>query len=187
MQRRIQDWGGSKEVLWASIRDTKQREGVVVRVHVSGGSNGIVADDKHAGRPVNSATQELYEVQRPAQTQRDRAIVRLQAELDKIAPKREELKQEQDVISWRQKVLQLAAARADRVDECGWDQRLIFDEEEYLEFGEGVLESYEERSPQPNGAVGDSMQVDGADGHGEWWCQGKKKCQRHAGWVAALF
>ncbi|KAM5535426.1 hypothetical protein V8D89_010948 [Ganoderma adspersum] len=181
MQRRIQDWGGSKEVLWASIRDTKQREGVVVRVHVSGGSNGIVVDDKQAGRPVNSA-QELYEVQRPAQTQRDRAIVRLQAELDKIAPKREELKQEHDVISWRQKVLQLAAARADRVDECGWDQRLIFDEEEYLEFGEGVLESYEERSPQLNGAVSDSMQVDRADGHGEWWCQGKKKCQRHAGW-----
>ncbi len=181
MQRRIQDWGGSKEVLWASIREAKQREGVVVRVHVSGSPNGVVAHDKQAGLPVNTGAQESYEVQRPTQMQRDRAIVRLQAELDKIAPKREELKQEHDVITWRQKVLELAAARADRVDECGWDQRLIFDEEEYLEFGEGVLESYEERSPQPNGAVDDPMQVDGADGHGEWWCRGKKKCQRHAG------
>ncbi|KAJ3520896.1 hypothetical protein NM688_g9095 [Phlebia brevispora] len=25
------------------------------------------------------------------------------------------------------------------------------------------------------------MQVDGASG-GEWWCKGKKKCDRHAGW-----
>ena len=98
----------------------------------------------------------------------------------------EELKQEHDVISWRQKVLELAAARADRVDECGWDQRLIFDEEEYLEFGDGVLESYEERSPQLNGAAEESMQVDGACGHGEWWCRGKKKCQRHAGSVDIL-
>ncbi|KAI1797841.1 hypothetical protein LXA43DRAFT_270101 [Ganoderma leucocontextum] len=182
MQRRIQDWGGNQEVLWASIRDTKQREGVVVKVHVLGGPNGVVADDKHADLAVNSVAQESHEVQRSTQTQRDRAIVRLQAELDKIAPKREELKQEHDGITWRQKVLELAAARADRVDECGWDQRLIFDEEEYLEFGEGVLESYEERSPQPTGAVDDPMQVDGADGHGEWWCRGKKKCQRHAGW-----
>nr|VWO96782.1 N/A [Ganoderma boninense] len=180
MQRRIQDWGGNKEALWASIRDTKQREGVVVRVHVNG-TNGV-ADGEQTGRPVHIVAQESYEVQRPTHTQRDRAVVRLQAELEKIAPKREELKQEHDVISWRQKVLELAAARADRVDECGWDQRLIFDEEEYLEFGDGVLESYEERSPQLNGAAEESMQVDGACGHGEWWCRGKKKCQRHAGW-----
>lgn len=181
MQRRIQDWSGSKEALWASIRDTRQREGVVVRVRVHGGPNGVVSNDNHAASLVNSAAQEFYEVRKPTQTQRDRALVRLHSELDKIAPKREELKQEQDTIIWRQKVLELAAARADKVEECGWDQRLIFDDEEYLEFGEGVLESYEERSPQPTGAVEDPMLVDGSDGTGEWWCRGKKKCQRHAG------
>ena len=181
MQRRIQDWGGNKEVLWASIQDTKQREGVVVMVHVHGGPNGVVSKDNHAASPVHSMAQESYEVRKPSKTQPDRAVVRLQAELDKIAPKREELKQEHDAIIWRQKVLELAAARAERAEECGWDQRLIFDEDEYLEFGEGVLESYEERSPQPNSAVEDPMLVDGADGHGEWWCRGKKKCQRHAG------
>ncbi|EJF66659.1 hypothetical protein DICSQDRAFT_164500, partial [Dichomitus squalens LYAD-421 SS1] len=182
MQRRIQGWGGDAAMLWASIQDTKQREGVVVKVQVIGGPNGFNTGGKHPGQAVNSVAQEAHEVQRPIHTQRDRAIARLRAQLNKITPKREELKKELEVILWRQKLLRLAAARADRVDECGWDQRLVFDEEEYAEFAEGVFETYEESNSRSNGTVDDPMHVDDAEEHGEWWCRGKKKCQRHAGW-----
>ena len=171
-------------MLWASIQDTKQREGVVVKVHVMGGPNGLAKGDNQAGLTVNSAAQESYEVQKPNHTQRDRAIARLHAQLEKIAPKREQLKQELEMIMWRQKLLRYAVERAERVDQCGWDQRLIFDEEEFAEFAEGVFESYEESHAQPNGTADDAMQVDSAEGHGEWWCRGKKKCQRHAGYVS---
>ena len=78
MQRRIESWGGDQALLWASVRDTKQREGVVVKVQVVGVSapNGAAHDEKRAGTPVGSATrppqlaQESYQVQRPSMTQR---------------------------------------------------------------------------------------------------------------------
>ena len=44
------------------------------------------------------------------------------------------------------------------------------------EFGAEVLQSYE--SPKDEAGGGDAIQVDGT---GEWWCRGKKKCERHAG------
>jgi len=82
---------------------------------------------------------------------------------------------------WREKVVELASERAEVVDQCGWDQRLCFGEEEWADFGAEVLESYEERTNTDSGD--DGMQVDGASASpGEWWCTGKKKCERHAGW-----
>jgi len=54
--------------------------------------------------------------------------------------------------------------------QCGWDQRLCFGDAEWADFGAGVLESYD----------GEVMQVDGEEA--EWWCPGKKQCERHAGW-----
>ncbi|KAH9944420.1 uncharacterized protein BXZ73DRAFT_39097, partial [Epithele typhae] len=187
MQQRIEGWGGDQAVLWASVRDTKQREGVVVKVHVVSGPNGVVKDERRpGGTPVNNLVQETLEVQRPRKTQRDRLIARLQVELDKIGPKREKLKEELEIVFWRQKLLTLAGERSDMVDECGWDQRLCFDDDEYMEFGAGVLESYEEgHAPQPvsNGDLEDPMQVDGqAVEDGEWWCRGEKVCPRHSGW-----
>ncbi|KAI0639360.1 hypothetical protein C8Q77DRAFT_1213944 [Trametes polyzona] len=176
MQRRIEGWGGDEAVLWASVRDMKQREGVVVKVRVG------TDEPKPAGKPhqrsAGQLTTETHELQRPTKSQRERAITRLQGELLKIAPKREALKEELEVILWRQKVLELAAARAERVEECGWDQRLCLDDDEYVEYAASVLESYEE------GHEGhDAMQVDGTGVEdGAWWCRGKKKCQRHAGW-----
>jgi len=84
------------------------------------------------------------------------------------------------VVLWREKLLELATARANNIDECGWDQRLCFGDEEYAEFGTGVLESYEEQGTRRED--GDAMQIDGAAEGAEWWCKGKKKCDRHAGW-----
>ena len=174
MQRRIEGWGGDQAVLWASVKDTKQREGVVVQVRVVGGqANGALV-------------QEAYEVKRPVQTQRERKIARLQAELDKLVGDREQLKQELDITIWRQKLLALAVRRKDALeDECGWDQRLCLDEEDYAEFSAGVLEGYEEPSGGANGYRGDGMEVDAAGvEEGEWWCQGGGDCQRHhAGYV----
>ena len=47
MQRRIDGWGGDQAVLWASVKDVKQREGVVVRVHVvKDESNGVVKSEQ---------------------------------------------------------------------------------------------------------------------------------------------
>jgi COMPASS component SPP1 len=86
-----------------------------------------------------------------------------------------------DVVLWRKRLLELAAERADNVDQCGWDQRLCFGDEEWADFGAGVLESYEENVRVGEDAD-DAMAVDGAaDGEGAWWCVGKKKCERHAG------
>ncbi|OJT12956.1 Nucleosome-remodeling factor subunit BPTF [Trametes pubescens] len=181
MQRRIESWGGEESVLWASVRDVKQREGVVVKVHLVKEEPKPTRRRKPEPRAVaqNQLLVEAYEVQRPTKSQRERAIARLQGELFKIAPKREVLKDELEVILWRQKVLELAAARAERVQECGWDQRLCLDDDEYGEYAAGVLESYEEG--HANGD--DAMQVDGTVVEdGAWWCTGKKKCPRHVGW-----
>ena len=109
-----------------------------------------------------------------------RLSVNLEKLLDKISSRRDELRKELDVVLWREKLIELAAARAEQLDECGWDQRLCFGEEEYAEFGSSVLESYEEGEH----SAGDAMHVDGASAEEvEWWCRGQKKCVRHAGSV----
>ncbi|KAI0757039.1 hypothetical protein C8Q80DRAFT_1091269 [Daedaleopsis nitida] len=182
MQRRIDSWGGDQTVLWASVRDAKPREGVVVKVQVIGSQNGVAMEEKRPGVAFGNLIQEDHEIQRPSKTQRERTITRLQTQLEKIAPKREALKRELDIILWRQKLLRLAAARAERVEECGWDHRLCFDDEECIDFGDGVLESYAATLGQPNGNSEDVMHVDGTPEDSDWWCRGKKKCHRHAGW-----
>ncbi|KAI0778144.1 hypothetical protein BD413DRAFT_600957 [Trametes elegans] len=175
MQRRIEGWGGDQAILWASVRDVKQREGVVVKVELA--QEDPPAPTRRRQRSVAAMPMvvEKLEVQKPVKTQRERAIERLHAELYKLAPKRENIKQELEIVFWRQRVLELAAARAERLDECGWDQRLCIDDDEYLEYAASVLESYEE------GHDPVQAEVSGIE-DGVWWCRGKKKCQRHAGW-----
>lgn len=180
MQRRIEVWGGDRTALWGSVRDAKPREGVVVKVQVLGGPNGVANNAKQPGTGFGNLIQEAHEVQRPAMTQQNRTVARLQAQLDKIAPKREELKKDLEIILWRQKLLRLAAARADMVDECGWDHRLCFDDESCAEFGGDFLASYQAST---NGNGEDAMHVDGVSEDGGWWCRGKRKCQRHVGYV----
>ena len=99
----------------------------------------------------------------PSKTQAQRELERLEAALAKIEAKREGLARESEVLAWRERVVELAAARAERVQECGWDQRLCFGDEEVLEFGSEVLETYEEDERR---STPDGMQVDGV---GEWW------------------
>lgn len=159
MRFRIEQWGGDKERLWESVKDAQRPEGVVIRCTPGEAGN------------------EVQELVRPLKSKAEREIERLNAQLDKVARQRDEVKVDSDILLWREKLVELATARAEREDECGWDQRLCFGDEEYAEFGPGVLESYEEENSNQE----DGMQVDGVQEAGEWWCRGKKKCERHAG------
>ena len=174
VKRKIETWGGEKKRIWEAVKHAERRDGVVYRVtyDAKNGANGV----EGMRRPGDSR----MELVTPSKTQAERELDRLQAALTKAEEKRESMAKGQEVLQWREKVGDLAAARAERVQECGWDQRLCFGDEEVLEFGADVPETYEEdaRRGTPDA---DGMQVDGA--MGEWWCRGKKKCDRHAGCV----
>lgn len=179
MQARIHAWRGDKDSLWESVKEVRKREGVVVLV------KDVAASDTKAGvngntRPASGSTDTILEVVKPSRSKVEREKERLEGLLDKISIRRDELRKELDVVVWREKVIELAAARAEQLDECGWDQRLCFGEEEYTEFGASVLESYEDGEQ----SAGTAMHVDGAPTEeAEWWCRGQKKCVRHAGQV----
>lgn len=175
MQSRIEKWGGEREKLWESVKSAEKREGVVVKARAK-----VRPEDDAKAR--TNGGEDPFEPVRPTQTKPAREIARLEASIAALAARREQLKREMDVVLWREKLIELATRRAEGREECGWDQRLCFGDEEWEEFGEGVLESYEEgaeerereREPRAGG-------IGVADG--EWWCTGKKKCDRHAGYV----
>lgn len=150
MDSRISAWataGGDRTVLWDSVKGAERREGIAVRTDGT-----RVLKSTVSGKDAS----------------------RLGAQLDVVVREREKLKREMDVVVWRSRLVDLAVARAERVEECAWDQRLCFGDEEYAEYGADVLASYGEREDA------DGMQVDEVE-EGEWWCAGKKKCARHSG------
>lgn len=159
MQSRIDAWakkGGKKEELWESVKHAEKREGIAVCV-----------DEK-----VKSDLDKKKE----KQTKMDREMERLQGLLNQVVKMREEIKSGMEILVWRERLLQLASERAEHIDQCGWDQRLCFGEEEWQDYGAGVLESYEAKDES-------RMQVeDGEEEDEEWWCPGQKSCKRHNGW-----
>jgi len=185
MQARIDAWAGDKHRLWESVKDAEKREGIVVRaVAIATEVDGLTKseDTIHASKTRPQSDVPLLEVVKASQSRIERELARLHRQLEKLAQRRDQLKKDMEVVLWREKLVQLATARAETLDECGWDQRLCFGDEECAEFGAGVLESYEEQGQDAN-ENGDTMQVDGANNEeGVWWCRGKKKCDRHAGW-----
>jgi COMPASS component SPP1 len=171
MHMRISLWvesGGNYDRLWETVKNAERREGVVVRAR---------AVEKHSRSPAMTEDPAVLAVVPPKVSKADRELARLRARLETLVRKREELKAEMDVIVWREKVTELAIQHADSVDQCGWDQRLCFGDEEVAEFGASVLESYEEGQTD----------VDGVQEEAEWWCMGKKKCDRHSGCVYIQF
>ncbi|KLO14429.1 hypothetical protein SCHPADRAFT_939500 [Schizopora paradoxa] len=193
MHTKLQTWankGGDVERLWESVKAAKRREGVVVAEPGRTLPKKILAELSNVTPP--NLTSNVEEIPPDAQMNIDQPtfgesqengivapnpvaklkIASLEAQLGKIVSEREERKKEMEVVEWRQRLLSLAIRRAEVVGECGWDQRLCFGDEEWREFGEGVLESYEEAS--------EGMEVD--EQEGVWWCRGEKKCERHAGW-----
>lgn len=171
MRARIARWeisGGARDLLWDSVKNAAKREGVVVCAETNGTS--LSKMDVDGQKPLDSA----------AKRRSEREIARLNARLEEVVKEREFMKRELDMVVWREKVVELASERAGKMDECGWDQRLCFGEEEWVDFGPEVLESYEEeRVKMESGS--DPAPPDATSVHGEWWCTGKKKCRRHAG------
>ncbi|KAF8898695.1 hypothetical protein BD779DRAFT_1464807 [Infundibulicybe gibba] len=108
-----------------------------------------------------------------------REIERLKVLLEQVVVLREEIKKGMEVVLWRERLLELASERAEHLGSCGWDQRLCFGDEEWVDFGTDVLDSYEDVK-----ASGDEMEV---DGEGEWWCPGNKQCDRHTGWQSVRY
>jgi len=162
MRRRIEGWsaqGGKKDRLWESVKDAEKREAVVMLADTT-------ADDGKAFVK-NAAVQ--FTAIKSVKSKVTREGERLQGLLTSITNLREELKSGMDVIAWRERLLDLAAERAEAIGHCGWDQRLCFGEEEWSEFGEGALDSY---ADYPQHAM---------DTDEEWWCVGEKQCTRHSG------
>ena len=156
--------------MWESVKGAKKREGVVK--HEAGKTLarklGALADNTRMNEDSNTTTGS-------SQPPNQRVLVSdLRVLLDSIANERESRKKELDFIQQQEQLLHLAIDRAKAVGECGWDQRLCFDEEEWAEFGEGILESYVDDSKpgeEPEETHDDAV----------WWCRGGTKCDRHAG------
>jgi COMPASS component SPP1 len=119
----------------------------------------------------------------PSKTKVARETERLNCLLDGVLMLREELKRGMEVVVWRERLLQLATERAELVDQCGWDQRLCMDDQEWEDSGAAAMESYEDLQAKAEAAKeqGTSMEVDGAEE--QWWCPGNKVCSRHQGCV----
>jgi len=182
MQTRIDAWakkGGKKEKLWESVKGAEKREGVVVCTE-----EGIGNAKMEVGEGCKMGDEPKWVLDSKSKKGKvEREVERLNAQLDLVVKLREEIKRGMEVVLWRERLLELASERAEHVGQCGWDQRLCFGDEEWTDFGAGVLESYEEIVGGVK-AEGDDMQVDAvAEGDGEWWCPGKKMCERHAGSV----
>jgi COMPASS component SPP1 len=168
MHMRISLWvenGGNRDRLWETLKNAERREGVVVSAH---------AIEGQFRPPIIAGDQVMLAIVPPKISKADRELARLRARLESLVQKREALKAEMDIIAWREKVTELAIQHADTIEQCGWDQRLCFGEEDVAEFGASVLESYEENHAQAD--------LDGTQEEAEWWCTGKKKCDRHSGW-----
>jgi COMPASS component SPP1 len=167
MQMRIDAWankGGNKEKLWESVKAAEPREGLV-----------ISADQVQTTEETVDAQSFSKNAILPKISKIQREVQRLSAQLEAMGLEREDIKKQLEVILWRERLTELAAERSERLDTCGWDQRLCFGDEEWSDFGVGVLESYEEREKAEDHGDGT------LEGAREWWCPGKKKCDRHAG------
>ena len=177
MQAHIAQWeksGGVRDMLWDSVKNATKREGVVVSAKMEGPNHPRAMD-------VDNSNSALKPPGSAAKRRAEREVARLNARLEELVRERELMKRELDMAAWRKKVVELASERARKADECGWDQRLCFGEEEWVDFGPEVLESYEDARVKMESEQ-DAMPFEIADPvHEEWWCTGKKKCERHAG------
>ncbi|KNZ71395.1 Nucleosome-remodeling factor subunit BPTF [Termitomyces sp. J132] len=163
MQSRVDAWvkkGGKKEKLWETVKNAEKREGVVVCAMELNGTKSDVDKDN----------EDQNHKQKKSKTERE--IGRLNGLLDSVVKLREDIKKEMECVMWREKLLELATTRAEQIEECGWDQRLCFGDDQCADLGAGVLESYDLHDGDKDVSSGD------------WWCSGKKVCDRHAGWQA---
>jgi len=187
MHTKIETWtagGGHKAKLWETVKDADAREGVAtvlsepkksatVKAEVDADGDVRLTDGTSCDvKPEPLAHRPATTIKKGPSEQKERELVRLRKELEKVVDLRNSMKQELEIIEWRDSLIKLASQRSEEVGECGWDQRLCIDDEEWTEVGPTILENYD----------GQDQQEDESEPFGEWWCRGKKKCDRHAGY-----
>lgn len=193
MRSKVEGWakqGGAIDRLWENVKGTEKRKGVIRHEpgkslkQVLGGN----ADTEARAVGKDDSIPDTTSSPPPTSADQLELVDRLRRQLDHIATERELWKKELEFIQQREHLLSLAIDRAKAVEECGWDQRLCFGEDEWAEFGEGVLESYSDES-KAQASHSDvnteehDMQVD----ESPWWCRGEQKCDRHAGYDFQTF
>jgi len=175
MQTKIEAWtagGGHKAKLWETVKDSDAREGIATVL--SGHKKPpMVKAEVDADGDVKFADGPATTVKKGLSQQKERELARLRKELEKVVDMRNSMKQELEIIEWRDSLIKFASQRSEEVGECGWDQRLCMDDEEWTEVGSTILENYD----------GQDQQEEEPESFGEWWCRGKKKCDRHAGYA----
>ena len=176
IQSRVDSWaekGGKTDILWESVKNAERREGVVVCAVDSE----MDTESGVGGHPVKA------KIVRPSKSKIERETERLHNLLGSIVKIREDIQRGMEIIVCRERLLQLASERAEHVGQCGWDHRLCCDDEEMADIGAGMLESYEDAKVEGVKEENGDTDMEG-DGHDEqWWCPGKKVCDRHAGFV----
>lgn len=142
MRRRIQCFqakGGDVGIIRDQVQNAERRDGYVVPL-----AEGLVVKSK---------------------SQRQREMEKLHAQLATVSTQRDTVKHSIDQLLMRERLLEMALDRSDsKRDQCGWDQRLCFGEDEWDAYGEELLENYIE--------TGD-----------EWFCDLSHDCRRHEGYV----
>ena len=187
MQTKIEAWtagGGHKTKLWETVKDADAREGVTTAFPMvkkpatvkteaeADGDIKLTDGTLHDTKPESHVDGPATTVKKGLSKQKERELSRLRKELEKVVDLRNSTKQELEIIEWRDSLIKLATQRSEEVGECGWDQRLCMDDEEWIEVGPAILENYD----------GQDQQDDELESLGEWWCRGKKRCDRHAGY-----
>ncbi|RXW19888.1 hypothetical protein EST38_g5984 [Candolleomyces aberdarensis] len=192
MQSRIDTWakkGGKKDKLWESVKNVEKREGVVVRLEDDDNTSSLSSchgksdlDCQQAKESTGTLKNGALKASKPKKAKGEREKERLTKMLDQVMRTSNDLKKGMGVLAWREKLLELATERAETVTQCGWDQRLCYGDEEWVEHGQSVFESYEDRGD------GD-MDVDGQsdNGEGDWWCAEEAACSRHMGWQTTRY
>lgn len=193
MRSKVEGWvkqGGDVHRLWASVRNAKKCEGVV---HAEPGRSlsqklGLKVNEEEQVSRADATSKSVTPMAPIPDVSRSSAqkaiIAPLQRQLESITSERDLRKKELEFIQQRERLLNLAIDRSKKIDECGWDERLCFGEDEWLDFGGDILESYGEdtkaRSAQEESAGYDGMQVDGPVDEAVWWCR-EQNCERHTG------
>ncbi|EGO04679.1 hypothetical protein SERLA73DRAFT_68353 [Serpula lacrymans var. lacrymans S7.3] len=176
MEKRLLEWDGKDgrgHKLWDRVRFIAHFEGVSGRLH-----EGAAAVENLAYGKLKSTA---------------KCIELLSSRLKQVVRDKEITKRDMEVVMWREKLVGLAAKRAEKFDQCGWDQRLCFGEEEWASLGEEALQSYDEEyedisSKEQHCADDGACDSDAAGNTSrpEWWCSRRIKCDRHVGLVDEL-
>lgn len=191
MQRRIDAWvasGGNRAALWESVKGAQRREGIVTVPLTASETRSLKSDENDAANappPAEKQKEALAKqhLVQPAQSRTAREVAKLNSFTTSYDARRTAARKEMELVEWRTRVLALASDRAEHLDECGWDQRLCFSDEEIEELGAAVVASYSGIG-SGEGVNSEKTEVEemGGEEEGDWWCREKRKCRRHTGW-----